>query len=107
MNKPAFSFLLPLLLLSSPVFSQQLLVTVQQAKGMVAVYDLGQQKLNYSIAVGYKPHEICYDPASGLCFVSNFGVEDYDTKLGTPGKSISVLDPFSGQIKTKIGRAHV
>lgn len=103
MNKPTLlSSLLFLLLFSSSAFNQQLLVTVQQAKGMVAVYDLDQQKLNYSIAVGYKPHEICYDPASGLCFVSNFGVEDYDTKLGTPGKSISVIDPFSGQIKATI-----
>ncbi len=99
-----FPFLLTylLILFATAVFSQQLLVVVQQARGAVAVYDINQRKLNYSIEVGYKPHEITYDPASGLCFVSNFGVEDYDTRLGTPGRSISVIDPFSGQIKATI-----
>jgi NAD(P)-dependent dehydrogenase (short-subunit alcohol dehydrogenase family) len=32
-------------------------------------------------------------PVSKLCFVSDFGVEDYDTKIGIPGRSVSVIGP--------------
>src|SRR4051794_18208045 len=86
------SFLI--VLLSFNGISQPLLVVVQQAKAVVAVYDVKRQKQLAEIPVGYKPHEITYDPVGRLCYVSNFGVEDYDTRLGKPGNSISVIDPF-------------
>lgn len=97
MNRNFFLSSLFTFLVAQVVLSQQLLVTVQQAKGVVAVYDVKKQKLKSEIPVGYKPHEITYDAAQRLCYVSNFGVEDYDTKLGVPGNSISVIDPFNGK----------
>ena len=91
-----------LLLLSFSVCGQQLLLTVQQAKGVVAVYDVKKQIQLAEIKVGFKPHEIAYDHSSRLCYVSNFGVEDYDTKLGIPGNSISVIDPFERKCITTL-----
>jgi len=91
-------FLLGLQLTITCVCAQhRLLQVVQQSEQTVAVVDLRTQRVLHQIPVGFKPHEITCDPVKGLCFVTDFGVEDYDTKLGTPGKTISVIDPIRGK----------
>ncbi len=72
----------------------KILVAVQQHSNAVLLYDIDKQAVSAKIPVGSMPHEIVYDPVSKLCFVSDFGVEDYDTKIGIPGRSISVIDPY-------------
>jgi DNA-binding beta-propeller fold protein YncE len=91
-------FLLGLQLTITSVCAQHhFLLVVQQSEQTVAVVDLRTQKLLHRIAVGFKPHEIACDPVKKLCYVTDFGVEDYDTRLGTPGKTISVIDPIRGK----------
>lgn len=98
--KQTVSFLLAFvfLLLSYSITAQSRLLVVQQPDAQVAIIHPKTKKVTAVIPTGFKPHEITCDPVSGLCFISDFGVEDYDTKLGTPGKTITVIDPIQ-QIK--------
>lgn len=45
-----------------------------------------------SVAVGFKPHEIEISGDGKTAYLTNFGIEDYDHRIGTPGNSISVID---------------
>lgn len=74
----------------------QRLIIVQQSEQTVAVFDPVRKKMLHQVGVGYKPHEITCDPVKKVCYVTDFGVEDYDTRLGRPGKTISVIDPIRG-----------
>jgi DNA-binding beta-propeller fold protein YncE len=92
-------FLLILLFITVTASAQQkLLVAVQQYRDSVVMFDLNNQTKTGQVKIGYKPHEICYDPVTKKCFVSNFGLEDYDLKIGKTGNVISVIDPFKGQV---------
>lgn len=75
-----------------------LLIAVEQQQNAVVVFDLLNNKKIASAKVGFKPHEITYDAVTKRCFVSNFGLEDYDMKIGKTGNTISVFDPFTGKI---------
>jgi DNA-binding beta-propeller fold protein YncE len=100
LNKIAFF----ILLVSSAVASAQskLLVAVQQYRDSVVVFDLANNTRTGHVKIGYKPHEITYDPVSKKCFVSNFGLEDYDLKIGKTGNVISVIDPYKGSVVKSI-----
>jgi DNA-binding beta-propeller fold protein YncE len=88
-----------LLFVSSYAGAQQkLLVAVQQYRDSVVMFDLKDQVKTGQVKIGFKPHEITYDPVTKRCFVSNFGLEDYDLKIGKTGNVISVIDPYSGSI---------
>jgi len=78
------------------------LVAVQQKADSVIIFDLKKQVQTAQLPTGYMPHEVCYDQASKKCFITNFGVEDYDHRIGKPGNSISVIDPFSCRVVRKI-----
>ena len=80
----------------------KLLVTVQQEKDSVAVFNLENNQRLSQLSIGYKPHEICYDPVSKKCFVTDFGLEDYDHKAGRTGNCFHVIDPFSGRVIKKV-----
>lgn len=82
--------------------AQTLLVAVQQAVDSVFIYNIGKAKKVAALPVGDMPHEITYDPISQRCFVTNFGVEDYDTRIGIPGRSVTVFDPFQQKLITTI-----
>ncbi len=92
------------LCLLAPLLKAQpkLLVTVQQEKDSVAVFNLENNQRLSQLSIGYKPHEICYDPVSKKCFVTDFGLEDYDHKAGRTGNCFHVIDPFSGTVIKKI-----
>lgn len=66
-------------------------MVVEQGRGQVKLFDEDGTLLD-SIAVGYNPHEIELDAKGKRAFVSNFGVEDYDNTIGTPGTTLSVID---------------
>jgi len=80
----------------------KLLVAVQQEKDSVAIFNLNTGQRSAQVAIGFKPHEICYDPYTKKCFVTDFGLEDYDHHSGKPGKSFEVIDPFSGKMVKKV-----
>jgi DNA-binding beta-propeller fold protein YncE len=80
----------------------KLLVTVQQEKDSVSIFNLGNNQRTAQLKIGYKPHEICYDPITKRCFITDFGLEDYDHHSGKTGNGFHVIDPFSGKIIKKV-----
>jgi len=76
----------------------KLLVAVQQYRDSVVMFNLNNNIKTGQVKIGFKPHEITYDAATKKCFVSNFGLEDYDLKIGHTGNVISVIDPFAGKV---------
>jgi len=80
----------------------KLLVTVQQEKDSVAIFNLENNRQLAQLPVGYKPHEICYDPVTKKCFITDFGLEDYDHHSGKTGNGFHVIDPFSGRAIKKV-----
>ncbi|MCB0715719.1 MAG: YncE family protein [Chitinophagaceae bacterium] len=66
-------------------------LVVEQGRNQVKLFDSNGQLLD-SCQVGFNPHEIEYDSANNKVYVSNFGVEDYDNTIGTPGTSLSVIN---------------
>jgi len=76
----------------------KLLVAVQQYRDSVVMFNLNTNIKTGQVKIGFKPHEITYDAATKKCFVSNFGLEDYDLKIGHTGNIISVIDPFAGKV---------
>lgn len=87
---------------SSPCCAQQnLLVAVQSPKDSVVIFDPIKGIKKGQLKVGFLPHEITYDPDTKRCFISNFGLQDYDMRIGKPGNSIAIIDPWSTRfIKT-------
>lgn len=86
------------MLLSKAVIAQPLLVAVQQYRDSVAVFNLDNNAKTAQARIGFKSHEITYDPATRKCFISNFGLEDYDLRIGKTGNVIIVFDPFKGKV---------
>jgi DNA-binding beta-propeller fold protein YncE len=90
--------------------SQQLLaqhspytvVAVEAQAGRVSFYDSESGGKLSSIAVGSKPHEVEISPDGRTAYVTNFGIEDYDHRIGTPGNSISVIDVSAAKEKFKL-----
>ncbi|HZY39287.1 MAG TPA: YncE family protein [Mucilaginibacter sp.] len=97
-------FLLIILCLPATLLRAQhkLLVAVQQEKDSVAVFNLENNQRMAQLPVGYKPHEICYDPLSKKCFITDFGLEDYDHKSGKTGNGFHVIDPLTGRVIRKV-----
>jgi DNA-binding beta-propeller fold protein YncE len=87
-----------LLLCFSATAQKQLLVAVQQRPDSVAIVDLNKHVIIAQLPTGLMPHELCYDKISKRCFITNFGVEDYDNRIGTPGNSITIINPFAHKI---------
>lgn len=69
-----------------------LLTVVEENAGYVSFYDLVNHKKSGSIKVGFLPHEIAITKDGKTAYVSNFGIKDYDSGIGLPGASISVID---------------
>jgi len=80
----------------------RLLVAVQQEKDSVAIFNLNTGQRSAQVSIGFKPHEICYDPYTKKCFATDFGLEDYDHHSGKTGKSFEVIDPFAGKVVKKV-----
>ncbi|SHM26878.1 DNA-binding beta-propeller fold protein YncE [Mucilaginibacter sp. OK098] len=87
-----------LLLWSASTSAQSKLVAVQQYRDSVVIFDLKSQIKTGHVKIGFKPHEITYDAVTKKCFISNFGLEDYDLRIGKTGNVISVVDPFVGKL---------
>jgi DNA-binding beta-propeller fold protein YncE len=74
---------------------QKLLVAVQSTQDSVAVFDLATSRLIGQLKTGFFPHELAYDPVSNKAYISDFGLHDYDIRIGRPGSSITIIDPKS------------
>ncbi len=77
-------------------------VAVESKGSRLSFYDSRTGKKTGSVPLGLKPHEVEISPDGRTAFVTNFGIEDYDHHIGTPGNSISVIDIASAREKFKL-----
>ncbi len=68
------------------------LAVVEENAGYVSFYDSVSFKKSGSIKLGFLPHEIAITKDGKTAYVTNFGIKDYDSGIGLPGASISVID---------------
>ena len=83
--------------------TKSMLVSVEESDSTVACYDSHTGSEISRIKVGFWPHEIAITRDGKKAYVSNFGIKDYDEKVGKPGASISVIDL---EKHTEIGRLY-
>src|SRR3990167_5475431 len=72
--------------------TNRMLTVVEENAGYVSFYDTVSYKKSGSIKVGFLPHEIAISKDGKTAYVTNFGIKDYDSGIGLPGASISVID---------------
>ncbi len=77
------------------------LLVVEQAAGRLGSFDSNTGQRLGQVLVGENPHEIEVSPDGKTAYVSNFGIQDYDETIGTPGNSISVIDLQEMREKTR------
>lgn len=70
----------------------QTVLVVQEGLDQVILFQAEDPAHRTAIAVGATPHEIELAPDGLTAFVSNFGLLEVNHKIGTPGKTISVID---------------
>jgi DNA-binding beta-propeller fold protein YncE len=80
-------------------------VEVQGAK--LGFYDPNTGAKLGSVAIGLKPHEVEISADGKTAYVANFGIEDYDHHIGTPGTTISVIDIPKMREKFKLSTENV
>ncbi len=68
------------------------IVAVEESDSSVGIYDPQSATCVSRIDVGFWPHEIDVSADGRLAYVTNFGVKDYDERIGRPGASISIID---------------
>lgn len=76
-----------------------LLVVVEENAHQVTVLDVRTGTPLHRIQVDSLPHEVEVTEDGRTAFVSNFGLRDYDLRLGTPGKSIAIIDLKEGSLR--------
>jgi len=91
-------FLLAALAIGNIATAQTRLVAVQQYRDSVVVFNLDNNAKIAQARIPFKSHEITYDEATKKCFISNFGLEDYDLRIGKTGNTVTVFDPFKGKV---------
>lgn len=92
-------------LLSNGVIAQAsngILAVVEENAGYVSFYDAVTFKKSGSVKVGDLPHEIAITKDGKTAYVTNFGFKDYDSGIGSPGASISVIDIPSRAEKSRL-----
>lgn len=85
-----------------PVSPEWDLIVVEQGAGQVSVLDGNGGVKKDSVKVGYNPHEIAISHDGRTAYISNFGIEDYDHTIGTPGLDIALIDLSQMRVKLKL-----
>ncbi|PIU01303.1 MAG: hypothetical protein COT74_02035 [Bdellovibrionales bacterium CG10_big_fil_rev_8_21_14_0_10_45_34] len=74
-------------------FGSKKLIVVEQENGTVSSYETKTGRLLGTVKVELNPHEVTLNSDGTVAYVTNFGVQDYDHNIGTPGVSV-VLPGF-------------
>lgn len=84
---------------ANPGRHRLLLLAVEEGAGAGAlqIIPLEQPRQTRTVPLGLQPHEIAVAPDGRIAYVSNFGLLEANHKIGTPGKSISVIDVVAGR----------
>lgn len=73
------------------------ILSVEETGGTFAILDPAGNILT-RIAIGERPHELEVSPDHRTAYVSQFGIADYDNRIGTPGTRIAEIDLTTGQL---------
>ncbi len=76
-----------------------MLVVVEENAGQVSLLDARTGAARHRIPVDTLPHEVAVTADGRTAYVSNFGLRDYDTRLGTPGTSVAIIDIETGAVR--------
>lgn len=68
------------------------ILLIEEGENSLGIYDSETRKETGRIYLNFFPHEIEVTPDGSRAYVSNFGIRDYDMKVGHPGNCISVID---------------
>ena len=68
------------------------IAVVAQTAGRLDLYDSSNSQHIGGVKLGALPHEIELSHDHQTAFITNFGLQDYDEKIGNPGNSISIID---------------
>ncbi|MBX9621945.1 MAG: hypothetical protein K2X28_08015 [Alphaproteobacteria bacterium] len=68
------------------------ILLIEEGENSLGIYDSETRKEVGRINLNFYPHEIEVSPDGLRAYVSNFGIRDYDMKIGYPGNSISIID---------------
>ena len=89
---------------SSPAFC---LIVAEDSSDHIAILSPGGDVLR-RVDVGHWPHEVEVDGSGATAYVTQFGITDYDSRLGTPGDRVTRVDLASasetGRISLPDGR---
>ena len=66
-------------------------LTVQELAGKLVVASPDGRALA-EVRIGDRPHEIAVSRDGGTAYVSQFGITDYDSRIGTPGDRVAEID---------------
>jgi ABC-type branched-subunit amino acid transport system substrate-binding protein/DNA-binding beta-propeller fold protein YncE len=69
-----------------------LLIAVEESDSSIGFYDASTGNEVARVKTGLWPHEIEISRDGTTAYVTNFGVKDYDERIGQPGASISIID---------------
>lgn len=90
-----YSFCFFLLLITTTTNAADVLAVIEQTAGRIDFYDTQSHRKLGGTKIGDLPHEIALSPDGKTAYVTNFGLQDYDETIGTPGDTISVIDTQS------------
>lgn len=74
-----------------------LLVVVEENAARVTLLDAEGGAVLHRVDVDSLPHEVEVDVEGRTAYVSNFGLRDYDLRIGRPGRSVAVIDLVRGR----------
>ncbi len=98
---------LVLLLCSTSILAQEVMVVVQKHADSVGFYDSDTGRLLETVKVGVRPHEIALSHDRKLAYVTNYGVERW-TQTEPGGHTISIIDLQQARVVGEIdlGKFH-
>jgi dienelactone hydrolase/DNA-binding beta-propeller fold protein YncE len=87
-------FILAIIAFSSLTLAQSAdsIAVVAQTAGRLDLYDSSNGQHIGGVKLGALPHEIELSPDQKTAYITNFGLQDYDERIGKPGNNISVID---------------
>ena len=86
----------------TPGAAASTLVAVEENGASVVLLDARTGAAGARFAVDARPHEVEVSGDGRTAYVSNFGLRDYDSRLGVPGRSVAVLDLVGGAVRGRL-----
>jgi DNA-binding beta-propeller fold protein YncE len=71
-------------------------LSVEENGGNLTILEPGG-RIRARIALGERPHEVAVSSDRRTAYVTMFGIADYDTRIGTPGSTIAIIDLGAGR----------